>query len=159
MTKTEYSARAELYIDYYVVATAKLFGRKFWRREFRTDAVVAAFRRLWRHGWLSGPRDPRTLYTMRPDRYTPAEQAVVGADLDLRRDAFEISEATHAALMAESDHMRRTRTEPATEPTAQTAEAAWFEETMTEAERQAWIAERTRNEEYARSVLETGRAA
>ena len=159
MTTTENSARAELYIDYYLVATAKLNARTFRYREIGTDALVAAFRRLQRHGWLSRPIDPRTRYTLRPDRYTPAEQVVVGAELDLRRDAFEISTDTHAGLTAEAEHMRRTRTEPATEPAAQTAEAAWFEETMTEAERQAWIAQRARNEAYARTLLETRRTA
>ena len=159
MTRTKNSAPAELYIDYYVVATVKVIARKYRCREIGTEALVAAFRRLWRHGWLSGRINPRTRYTMRPDRYTPAEQAVVGAELDLRKGAYEPSAATHATLTAEADHTRRTRTEPATEPAAQTAEAAWFEETMTESERQAWIAQRARNEAYARTLLETRRTA
>ena len=158
MSTTVNAAHAVEYINYELVAMAKLTARTYGEPEIETDALVAACRRMERHGWLSGQIDPQTGYTMRPHMYTPAEHAVIRAELDLRKWAELLPDGTHTQVKADAEHLRRTRTEPATEHDPETAEAAWFAP-MVKWERQAWLGERARNAAYALTLLKRRRAA
>ena len=85
-------------VDYHPVARAKLVARKHLQITTTTDALVAAFRRLSRSGWLSQRIDARTCYTMRPSRYTPAEHAIIVAEIDWRKGTLDESAAEHASV-------------------------------------------------------------
>ena len=56
-------------VDYRMVARARIAAQKQLLTTVGTDALVAAFRRLSKHGWLSQRIDPRTHHTMRPNRW------------------------------------------------------------------------------------------
>ena len=146
-------ASADPGVDYRMVARARIAAQKHLLTTVGTDALVAAFRRLSKHGWLSQRIDPRTQYTMRPSRYTPAEQAVVIAELDWRKGFPGESAAEAAAIQADADRLRRTRIEPTVEPAPTTVEKDWFERTMTKSGHHEWTAERARDEDAARRLL------
>ena len=146
-------ASADPGVDYHMVARARIAAQKHLLTTVGTDAIVAAFRRLSKHGWLSQRIDPRTHYTMRPSRYTPAEQAVVIAELDWRKGFPDEPAAEVATIQADADRLRRTRIEPTVEPAPTTVEKDWFERTMTKSGRREWTAERGRDEEAARRLL------
>ena len=146
-------ASADPGVDYRMVARARIAAEKQLLTTVGTDALVAAFRRLSKHGWLSQRIDPRTQYTMRPNRYTPAEQAVVIAELDWRKGFPGESAAERAAVQADADRMRHTRIEPTVEPAPTTVETTWFERTMTKSGHREWTAERARDEAAAHRLL------
>ena len=142
-------------VNYHLVAQASRAARKHLEITTNTDALVAAFQRLSRYGWLSQRIDTRTCYTMRPTRYTPAEHAMVVAELNLRKGFLDQSAAEHASVEEDAARMRRERVEPATEPGPAEAENDWFERTMTQQERVQWTAERASDETGAIEQLST----
>ena len=144
-------------VDYHLVARARLVARKHLQITTTTDALVAAFRRLSRSGWLSQRIDARTCYTMRPTRYTPAEHAVVVAEIDTRKGTLDESAAEHASVQEDAARMQQERVEPATEPAPTDAETGWFQRTMTAKERVRWTAERAADETAATKQISTER--
>ena len=87
----------------YVIASARQSALKFLDLSIEIADLVAAFRRLKKLGWLNGGIDPDTARPI----YTPAEQAIVIAEVDDRRGAAQWTQAQDDTITAEAAEILR----------------------------------------------------